>query len=31
MKIHIDLDDKFEETSITIQAKEWSKELDDLI
>lgn len=31
MKIHIDLDDAHEETVLTIQAKEWTEELDELI
>lgn len=31
MKINIDIDDNHEETSITIQAKEWSEELEEII
>jgi len=31
MKIHIDLDDEHEDLSITIKAKEWTAELDELI
>lgn len=31
MKINIDIDDLHEETSITIQAKEWSQELEEII
>lgn len=31
MKINIDIDNQHEGTSITIKAKEWSKELDDII
>lgn len=31
MKIHIDLDDGYEDTTITIQAKEWTPQLDELI
>src|SRR5690625_4238713 len=31
MKINIDIDDKHEHTSITIQAKEWSEEIEELV
>src|SRR5690625_3930699 len=31
MKVNIDIDNKHEETSITIQAKEWSEELEDIL
>lgn len=31
MKINIDIDDKYEHTSITIQAKEWSEELEKIV
>ncbi|MGM8211316.1 LytTR family DNA-binding domain-containing protein [Virgibacillus sp. W0430] len=31
MKINIDIDDKHAETTITIQANEWSQELDDIV
>jgi len=31
MKIQIDLDDKYEGTMITIQAREWTEDLDELI
>lgn len=31
MKVHIDIDNKNEETSVTVHAKEWSEELDSLI
>ena len=31
MKVNIDIDDKHEETSITIQAKEWSEEFEETI
>lgn len=31
MKINIDIDDNHEEPSITIQAKEWSEELEEII
>lgn len=31
MKVNIDIDDKHEETSINIQAKEWSQELEEII
>lgn len=31
MKVNIDIDDKHSETSITIQAKEWTKELDEIV
>lgn len=31
MKINIDIDDKHEETLITIQANEWSEELEEVI
>lgn len=31
MKFNIDLNQKYTETSVTIHAKEWSEELDDLV
>lgn len=31
MKVNIDIDDKHEDTSITIRAKEWSEELEEII
>src|SRR5699024_11375005 len=31
MKINSDIDDKHEDTLITIQAKEWSEELEEII
>ncbi|MGM8365006.1 LytTR family DNA-binding domain-containing protein [Virgibacillus sp. W0181] len=31
MKVNIDIDDRHEDTSITIQAKEWTKELEDIV
>lgn len=31
MKINIDIDDSHEETRITIQAKEWTQELQELV
>src|SRR5690625_7205291 len=31
MKVNIDIDDKHEHTSITIQAKEWSEEIEELV
>lgn len=31
MKINIDIDDNHEETQITIQAKEWTQELEDIV
>lgn len=31
MKVNIDLNDKYPETSITIHTKEWTKELEDLM
>ncbi|GAB3046370.1 LytTR family DNA-binding domain-containing protein [Virgibacillus ainsalahensis] len=31
MKVNIDIDDSHEETQITIQAKEWSKELEEIV
>lgn len=31
MKINIDIDDQHEATSITIQAKEWSEELEEIV
>lgn len=31
MKLNIDIDGEYEETSITIQAKEWSQELEEII
>jgi|SRR5690625_122660 len=31
MKVNIDIDDKHEDTSITIQAKEWSEELEEIV
>lgn len=31
MKVNIDLDEAHEETTVTIKAKEWSEELEDLI
>lgn len=31
MKIIIDIDDAYEKPSITIQAKEWSEELEDIV
>ena len=31
MKINIDIDDSHEETRITIQAKEWTQELEELV
>ncbi|MFD1067950.1 LytTR family DNA-binding domain-containing protein [Oceanobacillus locisalsi] len=31
MKINIDIDDKYEGTQITIQAKEWTQELEDIV
>lgn len=31
MKVNIDIDDKHEETSVTIQAKEWTEELEEIV
>ncbi|WP_255247523.1 LytTR family DNA-binding domain-containing protein [Paucisalibacillus globulus] len=31
MKVNIDIDDKHDETTITIQAKQWSEELEEII
>lgn len=31
MKVNIDIDDKYEETSVTIQANQWSEELEEII
>src|SRR5690625_7750082 len=31
MKVNIDIDDQHEGTSITIQAKEWSEEFEEII
>ena len=31
MKVNIDLNPKYDETSVTIHAKEWTKELEDLV
>lgn len=31
MKVNIDIDDKYEETSITIQANEWSEEIEEIV
>lgn len=31
MKINIDIDDNHEETQITIQAKEWTQELEEIV
>lgn len=31
MKVNIDIDEKYEETQIKIQAKEWSEELEDIL
>ncbi|UJL46838.1 LytTR family transcriptional regulator [Virgibacillus sp. NKC19-16] len=31
MKINIDIDDKYEETSVTIQAREWTEELEEIV
>ncbi|GAB2571508.1 LytTR family DNA-binding domain-containing protein [Gracilibacillus alcaliphilus] len=31
MKINIDIDESHEETQITIQAKEWTKELEEIV
>ena len=31
MKVNIDLDEAHEETTVTIKAKEWSEELEDLV
>lgn len=31
MKINIDIDDKYEDTSITIKANKWTKELEEII
>ncbi|MFD2630518.1 LytTR family DNA-binding domain-containing protein [Oceanobacillus kapialis] len=30
MKLNIEIDDKYEETSVTIQAKEWTEELEEI-
>lgn len=31
MKVNIDIDDKHEETTLTIQAKEWTEELEEIV
>lgn len=31
MKVNIDIDDQHEETAITIQAKEWTEELEEIL
>ncbi|MFD2044235.1 LytTR family DNA-binding domain-containing protein [Ornithinibacillus salinisoli] len=31
MKVNIDIDDAFTETQVTIQAKEWSEELEEIV
>ncbi|MBY7142168.1 LytTR family transcriptional regulator [Virgibacillus sp. NKC19-3] len=31
MKVNIDIDDTYEETSVTIQAKEWTEELEEIV
>lgn len=31
MKVNIEIDDKHEETSVTIQAKEWTEELEEIL
>ena len=31
MKVNIDIDDQYEATSITIQAKEWTDELEEIV
>lgn len=31
MKVNIDLNEQYDETTVTIQAKEWTKELDELM
>ncbi|WP_231495759.1 hypothetical protein [Paucisalibacillus sp. EB02] len=31
MKVNIDIDDKYKETSITIQANQWPEELEEFI
>ncbi|WP_338470730.1 LytTR family DNA-binding domain-containing protein [Niallia sp. XMNu-256] len=31
MKVNIDLNEKYDETSVTIHAKEWTKELEELV
>lgn len=31
MKINIELDDSYDETQVTIQAKEWTQELEEIV
>lgn len=31
MKINVDIDDKYDETYVTIHAKQWSEEIDEMI
>ncbi|PAV30505.1 LytTR family transcriptional regulator [Virgibacillus profundi] len=31
MKVNIDIDNKYEETSVTIQAKEWTEDLEEIV
>ncbi|WP_077718904.1 LytTR family DNA-binding domain-containing protein [Novibacillus thermophilus] len=31
LNVHIDISEKYEETTVTIQAKEWTKELETLV
>lgn len=31
MKLNIEISDKYDETSISIHAKEWTKELEELV